>query len=462
MPVARSKAQDLPVTATDLLAYDEAQLVQYLKRNNADEGFDISSLVGVRRLPKSQRDGLAHKLRDAALRVELNVDDLLTRLTDLAGRQNDSPNLEPRRSPDESTESTPPPIAYQHFEVLSHDGLIEDGGRPACSTEELSHILADPTTRYTAILSWLSDDPDTETGAGEIKTVFSRQFTRWWNFRKSQWSNRGLDGGEEGLSAFLKAIRRRYKRMGLHTMVSATSFNETIQRQWQHMPASRQLPDGQSFAAYKDAVQTRLTPHHFIRRPQLRKNPHQQDTWTNWLEYLNFEKWCLESLTTTAESLQQQFLESWKLLIAREPDGNMASSRPAGPSSTQPRRRPGAKAASPTKELEAAQAERDASNKAIRDFIREAKPYERALAAVFYQRHRVEWVIREARLMETEISQQRKTAKSKTKDDNAKESKKRRRDDEEEIPPESQLKRAKGRVGSEDAASGATRDGPYT
>jgi hypothetical protein len=63
MPVARSKAQDLPVTATDLLAYDEAQLVQYLKRNNADEGFDISSLVGVRRLPKSQRDELAHKLR---------------------------------------------------------------------------------------------------------------------------------------------------------------------------------------------------------------------------------------------------------------------------------------------------------------------------------------------------------------------------------------------------------------
>jgi len=74
--------------------------------------------------------------------------------------------------------------------------------RPACSAQELSHILAEPTTRYcTAILSWLSDDPDTETEAGEIKTVFSRQLARWWwNVGISQWSNRALGDGEEGLS----------------------------------------------------------------------------------------------------------------------------------------------------------------------------------------------------------------------------------------------------------------------
>ena len=57
------------------------------------------------------------------------------------------------------------------------------------------------------------------------------------------------------------------------------------------MPAFRQLPDGQSFSAYKDAVQIRLAPHHhFSRRLQLKKNPHQQDVWTNWLEYLSYEK----------------------------------------------------------------------------------------------------------------------------------------------------------------------------
>ena len=270
----------------------------------------------------------------AALRLELNVDELLTRVTDLASKQDGSSNRAPSRSPDESTGSTPPPTAVQDFENASGDGLIEDGGRPACSPQELLHILAEPTTRYTAILPRLSDHADTEVGAGEMTTVFSRQFARWWNFRKSQWSNRGLGDDEDGFSAFLEATRRRYEMIGAKAMLAAPSFNETIRWQWQHMPASRQLPDGQSFAAYKDAAEIRLAPHHFARRLQLKKNPLQQDVWPNWLEYLNYEKWCLESFTATAESLEQQFLESWSRLSAREADGNVASSRPVASSST--------------------------------------------------------------------------------------------------------------------------------
>ena len=63
MQVAGSEAQDSSVSATDLSAYNEEQLVQYLKRNNRDGGFDISSLVGVKELSESQRDELAQKLR---------------------------------------------------------------------------------------------------------------------------------------------------------------------------------------------------------------------------------------------------------------------------------------------------------------------------------------------------------------------------------------------------------------
>ncbi|RMD41530.1 hypothetical protein DV735_g3627, partial [Chaetothyriales sp. CBS 134920] len=457
MPVARSKAQHqhLPVTATDLLACDEEQLVQYLKRNYVDEAYDISSLVGVKGLAKSQRDELEQKLSGAALRLEpnvdgLDVDGLFTRLRNLADRQDDPPSLlEPQPSLTESVESTPPPIGFQMLEVSSREELIKDGGRPACSTQELLDMLVEPTTRSKAILPWLSDDPDTETGVGEIKTVFSRQFARWWSFRKSQWSNRGLDDSEEAFTAYLEANRRIYEGIGAQAMASAPSFNETVRRRWQHMPASRQLPDGQPFSVYKNAVQTRLTPHHFTRRPRLMKNPHKQDVWTNWLEYLNFEKWCLEPLlATTAESLEQQ------------------SSRPVASSFTRPRRRPRAKTISPAKELEATQAELDASNNnPIHDFVRETKPHKREQAAAFYQMHRVEWVIREARLMEAEMSQQRGTAKRKTKDNRTRESRKRRRDDEEEVvPPEShsQSKRARGGVGSEDAASGATSDRPHT
>ena len=63
MPATGSDAHDLTVTVTDLLAYDEGQFVQYLKEHESEEGFDISSLVGVEGLPKSQRDQLAQKLK---------------------------------------------------------------------------------------------------------------------------------------------------------------------------------------------------------------------------------------------------------------------------------------------------------------------------------------------------------------------------------------------------------------
>lgn len=115
--------------------------------------------------------------------------------------------------------------------------------------------------------------------------------------------------------------------------------------------------------------------------------------------------------------------------------------------------------------VEATQAELDASkNNSIHDSKRETKLHKRKQAAAFYQMHRVEWVIREAHLMEAEMSQQRGTAKRNIKDDSTRESKKRRRDDEEEVVPiesQSQSKRARGGVGSENAASGATSDRPH-
>jgi hypothetical protein len=59
-----TEAQDPPSTATDLLAYDERQLVQYLERNvDPDGGYDISGLVGVKSLSSDQRKVLTGKLK---------------------------------------------------------------------------------------------------------------------------------------------------------------------------------------------------------------------------------------------------------------------------------------------------------------------------------------------------------------------------------------------------------------
>jgi hypothetical protein len=93
----------------------------------------------------------------------LNVDDLFTHLMRVAGEQDGSADHELSRPPAgsfESGESTPPPITIMAVEISSHHELIRDGDRPACSVEELTHILAEPMTRYKTILSWLSDDPD--------------------------------------------------------------------------------------------------------------------------------------------------------------------------------------------------------------------------------------------------------------------------------------------------------------
>lgn len=282
---------------------------------------------------------------------------------------------------------------------------------------------------------------------------------RWWGFRKSQWSNRGFGDSEEGLSAFLEASRRRYERMGAKAMVSAPSFDETIRRQWQRMPASLQQPDDQAFSTYRDVVKIRLAAHHFTQPLQLKKNLHQQTLWTNWLEYLSYEQWCLEMLTATVESLEQQYHQSWtRLLRAMELNSNNAASSSAASGFTQTRKcRPGVGAVNLAKELEAAQAARDVSNKTIYEFIRETKPYTHVQTAAYYQRHRVDWVVKEARLIETKIFQQRKMTKNNTKVA-TNQSKKRRRDDD-EIPPKSQRKRTKR---GENAISGATPDKLHT
>lgn len=113
---------------------------------------------------------------------------------------------------------------------------------------------------------------------------------------------------------------------------------------------------------------------------------------------------------------------------------------------------PGAK--SVNEKLKAAQADRDVSDKTIYKFIQEAKPYTQAQTAVYYQRHRVKWVIKEARLMEIEMFHQSKKNNTKV-DTNV--SKKRQRDDHEEIPLESQSKRIKQK---ENGFSSAFPGGP--
>ena len=398
----------------------------------------------------------------------LKIDDLLTRLTSVAGEQDGSRKRRFSRPPAESfesTEATPSPITVADAEASSYHELIKSGGRPVCSIEDLSYLLTDPTAGYNTLSPWLHDHPDSKNEDGEIKTVFTRQFTRWWDFRKSQWDNRGRNDVNDGFPAFLEACRSKYDAMGAHKMTSSPSFEATMRRQWQHKLPSRQFegPGSKAFPLYRDAVKRRLARHNFTRPLQLKKDPRQQTEWTNWLEYVGYEQWWLERRTAVAESLEEQTHEAWKkLLQARRPlsratngsHGIYATVRSAQTSQIR-QGYPGGKTVHLGEELET-------TGKIIDDFIQETARYRRAFTAAYYQRLRVKWTVKEARLMETEISQQRKTAKRSTTID-VKDNKRRRVDDgeEEDKIPEPWSKRTRHGGGAKiavfDSSRGNTR-----
>ena len=224
-------------------------------------------------------------------------------------------------------------------------------------------------------------------------------------------------------------------------MVSSSSFEETIRRQWQRNSISQQVivPDGQVFTAYRDAVKRRLARYDFARPLQLRKNPHQQTEWTNWLEYINYEQWWLEGQTAIAESLEERNHQAWRKLLQA-----LGSSQPR-------QRRP--RGLNPAKGWKAAQAEFESTDKMIDDFIRETAKYRYAATDAYFQRLRVEWAVKEARLMEAQMSQQRKTAKNSTKFNDKDNRKRRRADDNEDQPPEPWSKRTRHGCGSKNVVS---------
>lgn len=272
--------------------------------------------------------------------------------------------------------------------------------------------------RKDAVMPWLTASPDSDTGAGELKTIFSRQFMRWWDFRKSQWNNRGLGDSKDGLSAFVEASRRRYESSGAEMMASSPSFSETIERQWHQLPESRRQrppPEGQTFAAYREAVKIRLAPHHFTLPLQLRRDPQKQTGWTDWLEYLNFESRCMEDWIALAESLEPRYQECVRRLRkATQPQAKIVTIDSAALSSTHARTHNSpAKRVNMGKELTAARADRDASQQSIDIFLRETNTYTQARANASHQRRRVDWIVQEGRMMENDICVQRATAKSK-------------------------------------------------
>ncbi|KAM3503930.1 hypothetical protein MY11210_008539 [Beauveria gryllotalpidicola] len=122
MPLAQSQQQNLTVTAADLLA-DDRQLDQFLTEH------DISNLPDVLDLSKTQRLQLARAIRarlyphSDSPGEQLDANELAERLTDVAD-----------------------------YEDLCRQELVEDGGHPVGTKQELLHICAQPKISCKATL----------------------------------------------------------------------------------------------------------------------------------------------------------------------------------------------------------------------------------------------------------------------------------------------------------------------
>ena len=385
----------------------------------------------------------------------LDSKQLCSRLEDVAGEREGSRSTFSRPLAESSslTEATPP-VDAATAEASSYHELIKNGGRPVCSIEDLSKFLANPTEGYETLLPWVIDHPDFNNRDKDMKSVFSTQLRHWWDFRKSQWDNRGNNSCTEGFPAFLAACKSKYDRMGLYQMTSSASFEATIRRQWEHKPTARQVrvPDSQSFPPYRDAVRRRLARFNFSQPLHLKKDPRRQSNWGNWLEYVSYEQWWLEEQTADKDSLEDQTHMAWKKLLqarSQEPKialyTNATSRSTASGTSQFHQGHLGTGMANFGKELEIVRAELHATHKILDDFIRETAQYRQIWVAQRHQRRRVRWAVNEARLMEAEMLQQREVAKSSTEGDVMERRKRRRTDDGEEegVPYESWAKRTR-------------------
>ncbi|KAI1112121.1 hypothetical protein F5Y14DRAFT_423219 [Nemania sp. NC0429] len=432
------------VQATDLLAYNPTQFVEFLEKNanrpNSQGGYDVTGLEGVERLSRPQKLELAGKVRAALdqignkkLSQPVAADDLFTRLTSLADAdKRDGEPSRSRRLSDSSSDTswhTQLPTGTPHSRWLEkqeamHRGLVADGCRPICSVEHISHCIATSTIDLECASPWVFVYPHSEDKMAWAYCVLWRQFDRWWEFRKSQWDNRGLGDSEEAPDAYVAAHRLQCGGGVVGEVFTKTFFRRLAagdRQQWKSMPVELQLP-GQTFSDYSAAVEHRLALYQFARPIQLQRDPRHQTQWTDWLEYLNYELWDLEQQTADMPRLVNRL--GIAITGLRKIAFGNKKKYLEKPLATN--------VIDVTEEAEGMRAALDATEKRIWEMVEEAREYRQAERLLRLHRSRIDWIIKEARVMETEMAQEDRQQDKKSPLDL---NQKRKHDDESNEPP---------------------------
>ncbi|CAJ2508712.1 Uu.00g137380.m01.CDS01 [Anthostomella pinea] len=393
-----------PVTlsAQELLAFDEDQLVQFLNDNrNPSGGFDISRVAGVDGFSVGEREQFSEKLSAAATKAgPLNANEL-TRLLGLFTDPDSSADTpsEARNREIRSPTSSPPPEGNNHrLEAFCHDELVKAGGRPVVPLEFLLHAAKDAGADTEQFEPWLGD---TNSGHrdGDVAPVFSAQLEDWLSFQhKWQWDNRDqtIRGEGEGFAAHFESRKRRYLHQGEVDVISDPLLEDTVRHAWEYEDMFLEASGKEGFTAYTQAVRQRLASHSFTKPVQLAKDPRQQDVWTTWVEYLNYIYWWQDHYTAAMKRSRPQYHKVWDEL-------RRFNASPSSTVSTTTRT---------LKELDATRAELQATRQQIRNFIGGTKAFQRQEIAVRRQEQRAKWVLEQLALVETTAALEIEAAKN--------------------------------------------------
>lgn len=177
-------------------------------------------------------------------------------------------------------------------------------------------MLSDPTSHYELLLPWV---PDSSSGDLHNGQAISRERNRWRSFRQWQLSTRGI-AVNEGFEKYLEEKRQDYKAMKAFELTEDPEFEETIRCRWEIERGIRQTEKSGSnteiFSAHTEMTKRRLADYGFTQPLQFESDPKQQNQWTNWAEYLEFESQRLERLTKAVQKLQPQYSIAWETLKA--------------------------------------------------------------------------------------------------------------------------------------------------
>lgn len=314
------------------------------------------------------------------------------------------------RSP---TSSPPPPEGNARYEAFCYHELVNAGGRPVVPLEFLSSGSRDAQTDREALAPWLGDTVSNDRDS-DVPPVFSTQLEDWISFQQRwQWDNRGKVLDKGGFPAYLEWQRKMYLYRGEVDMVSDPSFEATTKRIWEHKPRSLELSRGEGFAAYARAVEKRLASHHFTQPFQLSEDPSRQDSWTTWVEYLNFVYWSRDRHVASMKGSEPQYRRAWEELESLDWSQSSAT-------------------------LSALKAK---IQNIIR-FLRSTEAYRRDEAAFHRQELRAQWVLEQLPLIETRVSEM---AKNDVNGDTKKKRKRKGDEDDNKVRP--QQKRTRRYVG---------------